>query len=777
MKDNQNLRQSEHRRAPAEARLVHYVALLLISLDIVPPCHLPLKPMQSSPSPVSCDEKPVSESSSNTELDAAEYAKIPQLVRDVVGFEDDSNVLTLTFRVVVISTIFVCLGAFTGQLSFFRTTSASFSVFFIVLVSWPVGKMMEQLLPDYRVPLGRFSFSLNPGPWSVKEHVLIGIAGNAASKGNWATYLPANAKIYYNIDMNHAIAFFFGWAVSIVGFSFTAFVRQILIFDPAFIFPVSLQQVTLYRTIHRSTDVQANRQMRGFWCICIAVFVWQFFPEYIFPMTAALAPVCWFGGRNKTASFVGSGMGGMGVLNLTLNVSNITSAIITRPFFVQVILFVGFVITMWILVPIAYFGHKWGSPTFSVMSNGLFTKNGSAYPFASLLTKDGQLNQTRYDEVGLAYAGAQYLWCIFFAYAAFISSFVWMILFAGPQLLAAVKSVFTGKRVHADRLSNMMKVYPEVSPIAWISLFSTAVLVLLVIVLKGHVYMPLFTLFVALAVGAVTTLPMSIVYAISGYQVDVGYFNELVYGYMLRSPGASRHPLGQLTYRIISGNVWYDARDLIEDQKIGHYMHIPPKDVVICQLYGATIGIAVNYATMLWVLSTKLDYLREIKTDPNGEWTGQELKSYNTAGIQYALVGPWNLFADARYQPLWYGFAIGAATLLLVWLLDRRFKGPKFHLWNTTIFFSNMSKYRGNISTGPFTQFILGTVWNFFLYRYRYKFWKRWAYISGAALDTGFNLNLIVIFVSLGVAGITMPTWWGNDAFSVERCFGRVKRS
>jgi hypothetical protein len=51
-------------------------------------------------------------------------------------------------------------------------------------------------------------------------------------------------------------------AVSIIGFSFTAFVRQILIYDPAFIFPVSLQQVTLYRTIHRGSDGKANRQMR-----------------------------------------------------------------------------------------------------------------------------------------------------------------------------------------------------------------------------------------------------------------------------------------------------------------------------------------------------------------------------------------------------------------------------------------------------------------------------------------------------------------------------------
>ncbi|KAJ7635835.1 OPT oligopeptide transporter [Mycena polygramma] len=740
-------------------------------------------------SPALSDEKPVSASSSSVEADSSDYANIPPLVRDVVGFEDDPSLPTLTFRVFFISTIFVFLGAFTGQLTFFRTTSANFSVFFIVLVSWPLGKTMEHIVPAYRVPLGRFSFSLNPGPFSAKEHVLMGIAGNAGSNGNWATYLPANAKIYYNIDMNHAMAFFFGWAASVIGFSFTAFVRQILIYDPAFIFPVSLQQVTLYRTIHSGTDAQAKRQMRGFWFICAAVFIWQFFPEYIFPMTAALAPICWVGGRNKAANFVGSGMGGMGVLNFTLNVSNITSSFITQPFFVQVILFAGFVITMWILVPIAYFGHTWGSPTFTVMSNGLFTKNGSAYPFASLC----QPFTMPYEQVGVAYAGAQYLWDIFFAYAAFISSFVWMALFAGPQILAVFKSLFTGKRVHTDRLSNMMKAYPEVSAIEWIAVFCVAFIVLLAIVLTGHVYMPLYTLFVALAVGAVSTLPMSLVYAISGYQIDVGYFNELVYGYMLQAPGASRHPLGQLAYRIISGNVWYDARHLIEDQKIGHYMHVPPRDVVICQLIGTTVGVA--NATMLWVLSTKLDYLREIKTDPNGEWasTGQDLKSYNTAGIQYALVGPRNLFADARqtcshlgyareltsqyrYQPLWYGFAVGATAPIIVWILDRRFKKAKFHLWNTTILFSNMSKYRGKITTGPLTQFILGFIWNFWLYRYRYRFWRMWAYITGAAHNPqGFNLNLIVIFVSLGTAGVTMPVWWGNNAISVERCFGKGK--
>jgi hypothetical protein len=38
--------------------------------------------------------------------------------------------------------------------------------------------------------------------------------------------------------------------------------------------------------------------------------------QCIFPMTTAVAPVCWFAGHNKAASFVGSGVGGMGGLNI-----------------------------------------------------------------------------------------------------------------------------------------------------------------------------------------------------------------------------------------------------------------------------------------------------------------------------------------------------------------------------------------------------------------------------------------------------------------------------
>lgn len=49
-------------------------------------------------------------------------------------------------------------------------------------------------------------------------------------------------------------------------------------------------------------------------------------------MVAALAPLCWFAPNNHKINFLGSGKGGIGLLNITLNWSNITSTVITYPY-------------------------------------------------------------------------------------------------------------------------------------------------------------------------------------------------------------------------------------------------------------------------------------------------------------------------------------------------------------------------------------------------------------------------------------------------------------
>ncbi|CAG8158002.1 unnamed protein product [Penicillium olsonii] len=686
------------------------------------------------------DKEIDSSNESKYDFESAEFKNIPELVRMVVGFEDDPSLPVITFRSILLSAIFCAIGSVISQLSYFRTTYAPFPVFFVILASDPLGRFLARVLPDYRIPLGKYSFSLNPGPWSTKEHAIVGLAANAGSQGQWA-------------------------------------MRPLLVEDPEFIFPLSLQQVALYRSMEgksKSDHKRAREQMKVFWILVLGTFVWQFLPEYLFPFVASLAPLCWFASRNHNVNFIGAGRGGMGLLNITLDWSNITSTVITYPYSVQVIIFVTFVMTCWILIPIAYFGKLWGSPTYDIMSNQVFQKNGSVYPLNDLIYVDSNgmqhVNGTKYDEVGLAYSGAQYTWQIFMWVASYMSSYVWCALFFGPKIHKLWKARKQSAAYHQDKLRE------------WGVLTLIPFFMLLGIVVSKTIYMPIWTYFIALGFGAAAMLPMSFVYALSGFSVKVGFFNELVYGWLFAAPFRSTCLPDHLWQRMVrcencfrrskGSNLFFNSTNYKTHQyQIGHYLHLPPRQVIGIQILANLFALPINYGVMRWVIASKFDYVSGKKKDPLGQWTGQEFKSYNTAGIQFALVGPRKLFASAFFRPILWGFLAGALAPCVIWLLHKKFPRARFDLWNTTIFFASAAVFYGNLSTGPFTTFLVGTFTNFYLYRYRRVFWNKWAYISGAALDTGFNANLLFIFIFLGTTGVKMVHWWGNNADSIERCF------
>lgn len=51
------------------------------------------------------------------DLDSEEFAGIPELVRNIVSFEDDPTIPVITFRSILLSVVFCVLGSFVSQLS------------------------------------------------------------------------------------------------------------------------------------------------------------------------------------------------------------------------------------------------------------------------------------------------------------------------------------------------------------------------------------------------------------------------------------------------------------------------------------------------------------------------------------------------------------------------------------------------------------------------------------------------------------------------------------
>ncbi|KAJ7738803.1 hypothetical protein B0H16DRAFT_1729775 [Mycena metata] len=124
------------------------------------------------------------------------------------------------------------------------------------------------------------------------------------------------------------------------------------------------------------------------------------------------------------------------------------------------------------------------------------------------------------------------------------------------------------------------------------------------------------------------------------------------------------------------------------------------------------------------------------------------------------------------YNILPYGFILGAGLPIPFYLLHRKWPRARFDLWNVPIFATTMENFYGFLSNFVLAWFILGSINRPYIKKYKYKFWKKYAYIAGAAADTGFNLNMLSLFIAFSAVKVTpAPHWWGNNPDSVERCF------
>ena len=63
-------------------------------------------------------------------------------------------------------------------------------------------------------------------------------------------------------------------------------------------------------------------------------------------------------------------------------------------------IFIGFVIIVWIIAPIAYYSNLWNTKAFPVASYHIFTKEGYLYNVSDVLDSNLHLNETAYNSYG-----------------------------------------------------------------------------------------------------------------------------------------------------------------------------------------------------------------------------------------------------------------------------------------------------------------------------------------------------------------------------------------
>ena len=135
-------------------------------------------------------------------------------VRLTVANTDDPSLPIWTFRMWFLGLLSCALLSFLDQFFAYRTEPLIITQITVQVATLPIGRFMASVLPQtkFRIPgFGSRTFSFNPGPFNIKEHVLISIFANAGSAfGSGSAYavgIVTIIKAFYH----RKISFFAGW--------------------------------------------------------------------------------------------------------------------------------------------------------------------------------------------------------------------------------------------------------------------------------------------------------------------------------------------------------------------------------------------------------------------------------------------------------------------------------------------------------------------------------------------------------------------------------------
>ncbi|TQS34991.1 hypothetical protein Golomagni_04603 [Golovinomyces magnicellulatus] len=126
--------------------------------------------------------------------DDSPYPEVRDAVRNY-----DQDLPANTVRAWTIGLLLTTIGSGVNCLFSLRNPSIAITTFAIQLISFPLGRGWDLIMPDRQFQIGRLKFNLRPGRFNFKEHAIIVCMANAAYAGSaiYATDVLISQQVYY----------------------------------------------------------------------------------------------------------------------------------------------------------------------------------------------------------------------------------------------------------------------------------------------------------------------------------------------------------------------------------------------------------------------------------------------------------------------------------------------------------------------------------------------------------------------------------------------------
>jgi OPT family small oligopeptide transporter len=707
----------------------------------------------------------------------------------VITVQDDPTLNPWTFRSFIIGIGLSAFGGVLAEIYYFKPQTVLVSTMFLAVISYVLGIAMETAIPSR----GFFRY-LNPHPFNKKENAFIVIMASAAANSALGTEVLAVQRLFYDITPNPGASIFLLFSSQLLGYGIGGLFRHVLLYPSKMLYPGNLPLVSMFDALFKDAS-GAQKKLRLFWMAFFAIFIWELFPEWIFPLLTGFSIFCLANQRSPdfTRVFGGSnGNEGLGLLSICFDWQYISGGYnpMAIPLRAQFSNLIGYILCMVVFVGV-YYMNVWDSKSFPFLSQELFYANGTVYDQLLILNDKFEVDPTLLAEQGLPFYAGTWVVQLLTTNLGMGATFAHLLIWnrddmkkawdwLSPSELRKMWNNFNWRFWQDDGMREeqyddenldphyreMLK-YPDApNSWYWVTLLASVIMAL-VIIYKTDSTLPWWGFLVSIILATISIVFFGALYAITGLQFIIQPFIQMIGGFL--HPGK---PMANMYFVLFGYNSVTQAQLLLKDLKIAQYTKLPPRAAFTAQIVGTLLGSVLNFILMNSIIDNQREIL--LSVEGTNVWSGQQPQQYNSQAIAWGALSH-ELFAiGKRYQFVAWAYLIGFLVPIPFWICHKLWPRLRADYLYTPVICYYIGWLCVGINSSIFSYFSIAWVSQWWL-RTRYPRWfAKYNYILAAALDGGTQVMIFILsFAVFGASGNShlFPQWWGADQNgNYDRC-------
>ncbi|KAJ6446569.1 small oligopeptide transporter, OPT family [Purpureocillium lavendulum] len=678
----------------------------------------------------------------------------------------DEDLPCNTFRAWAIGLSLVFLGASMNTLFSLRQPSISINALVAQIIAWPIGHGWAKILPERKFTTFGHTWSLNPGPFNIKEHAIIGVMASVAFSVAYSTDIILAQMIFYKQNFGIPFQLLLTISTQSLGYGIAGTMRKFLVYPASMIWPSNLVAVTLMNAMYEQNDkkdpsIIGGRMPRYRWFMLVTVgaFAYYFIPGFLVKCLSVFAFATWIAPQNVVVNQLFGGTTGLSLIPMTFDWTQVTGFIgspLIPPWYAIANTVVG-VVTFFILgCSVLHYSGAWYAHFLPMSDASTYDNTGRPYNTSRILTSDFTLDEEAYQNYSPLFISTTFAMAYGLSFATISALIVYTFIHYRKQIWRQYRNSTKEK---PDIHMKLMKKYKEAPTLWYMSLFALMLLIGMYTVVAYPTQLSWWAFLLAVAISFGFSLPIGIIEAVTNNQIGLNVLTEFIYGYI--QPG---RPLALMIFKTFGYITMSQALHFVSDLKYGHYMKIPPRTMFWSQVVATSLSCFVQI-TVLNLALNNIDDVCDIHQKDRFTCPGGRV--FFSASVIWGLIGPARMFSPGRiYSGLFIFFILGAVTPIVIHYLSKRYPKSPLKYAMAPLIFGGAGAIPPATPLNYFSWAMVGFVFQFWIKKRYFGWWSRLNFLTSCGLDLGLALATLFIFFAFTMRGIEPPKWWGNNIVS-----------